>query len=272
MGPAPGGPGPPAPRRPTRAGRRPSPTSTSVPTTFRTMWWRKASAEIRTPIRPRRATTPHGPHRQTGSRSRPGAAQNAEKSCFPRSGAARARHRGDVQRSRRTCHANPRRKGEGTRSVCQEVAVALEAGGPAGVEPLRRGPRGQDPDVPREARVEGGHRDRPARAAPGSRRSPPGRARGRRRRSGSRRPPGRHRRTSGRSASRTWPCTVGAPGLDLPAVVGRAVVGQQEREPRGGRLGIDRPTGRASRRRAAPRSARRWSPRPCGADRPRPRS
>ncbi len=30
------------------------------------------------------------------------------------------------------------------------------------------------------------------------------------------------------------------PGLDLPAVVGAAVVGEQERQPRGGRLGIDR--------------------------------
>ena len=97
-----------------RGGRRPSPTSTSVPTTFRTMWWRNASADTSTPTRPRRSTTRTARTVHTGSRSRPGAAQNAEKSCFPRSAAA-ARAIAPASSARPTCQANPRRNGEGTR-------------------------------------------------------------------------------------------------------------------------------------------------------------
>ena len=51
---------------------------------FRTMWCRKLSAERQTARRCRRATTRAERTVQVGVRSRPAAAQNALKSCLPR--------------------------------------------------------------------------------------------------------------------------------------------------------------------------------------------
>ena len=129
---------------------------------------------------------PRGPCRP-GSRPRPGAAQNAAKSCLPRRRRQRPAHRADVERTPDVPGVTPEER-PGHRAGLEEVAVALEPRGAARVEVGRDGPSRQHADVPREARVEGGQ-DRPGgERPPGSPRSPPGRARGRRRRSGWRRP------------------------------------------------------------------------------------
>src|SRR6266581_3155827 len=93
--------------------RAPRPTSTRLPTMLRTMWWRKLSADSSTATRSPRARSLAERTVQVGVRPRPGEAQNAEKSCLPRSDASASRI-APTSRAKRGCQATRRRSGWAT--------------------------------------------------------------------------------------------------------------------------------------------------------------
>ena len=214
------------------------------------MWWRKLSADSEHADLAAARDDAHRPHRAHGialaARRR---AEGGEVVLAPerRRGAPPSRPR----RARGHVPGEaPRRNGDGTRSVDQEIRVALAAG-PRGARRTRRArpERAEHADVPRETRIERGHGD-------GRRERFPGRdarhlAERVDARVGPARPDHLARLALDQRAQRLEQRAPApsAPRLDLPAVVVGAVVGQQEGQPRGGRLGIDR----AYRPGAAPR-------------------
>ena len=157
---------------------------------------------------------------------------------LPAYASGRLRHRGSVERPP-DVPREPTEKGRGHGRRVQEVAVALQAGRPASVESLRRGAGGENADVPRQRRVEGRHRGL---RGDGARALHAGDlAEGVHARVGPARTDDADL-AAGERAQRLDDQALhgGRAGLDLPAVVRRAVVGQQECEAGGRRAGVDR--------------------------------
>ena len=114
----------------------PVPTSTSVPTMLRTIWWQKALASIQK----WRTSPPSPPSSQQASVTRrtsdtdgSGRRQNEAKSCSPMSGSAPSRSRSRSSPSS-TCHARPAQERVGRRRGQQRVAVAPSEGRAASIE------------------------------------------------------------------------------------------------------------------------------------------
>ena len=106
--------------------RAPRPTSTRLPTMFRTMWWRKLSADSEMArLAPGSPSAPSAPCRWACD-PRPAAAQKAEKSCLPRSARsppASRRRRGEARMP-----GVRRRNGWATAAPVDQVEVPLAQG------------------------------------------------------------------------------------------------------------------------------------------------
>ena len=118
--------------------RRPRPTSTSVPTRFRTMWRRKPSPSTRIEISPRDSpvTSRRESVRTRGLDVGAGRLEGREV-VAPPAGPGGLRHGLEVEgRGDPVAEARPQRRGVG--AVPDAVAVELRAGVAAGVEVVRR--------------------------------------------------------------------------------------------------------------------------------------
>ena len=130
------------------AGRRPSPTAATAPTSARTIEWQKASATTRATTKP--SASRSQPVLEQGADRRRALAPPAERrrSRAARPAAPRGRvHRLDVQRARPGHHVGPPQRRHAAGVVAQPVGVAAAQRGEPGVEARRCGRRAVHPDV-----------------------------------------------------------------------------------------------------------------------------
>ena len=134
----PTGPAPPGSPPIESAGRRPSPTATSVPTRLRTIWCRKALASARISTPPPSAATVSRRRFRTVGAGGAGSRQNEVKSCSPTRRCSGESHRADRERAGTLPHVAGGERIRHLRGVDPVAVLATRCAEP-GVE-ARRGP------------------------------------------------------------------------------------------------------------------------------------